>query len=105
MENVSTAIRQLLTATLSSERIESGINKFKEGNVAFREAADMSGLDYWDFQSELDKRDIPVMNSITLAERRIMSMKGECSEGNKLHLGRIPTNYSSGKGFNDEATP
>ncbi len=75
MEDRSTAIRQLLADALSSERIELGINKFKEGNITFREAADISGLDYWDFQGELDKRNIPVMRSITLAERRIKDME------------------------------
>lgn len=70
MEDRSTAIRQLLANALSSERIELAINKFKEGNITFREAADLSGLDYWDFQAELDKSNIPIMRSITLAERR-----------------------------------
>ena len=53
--------------------MELAIKRFKEG-MPFRKAAAIAGLDYWDFQAELDKREIPMMGSISLAKRRIKSI-------------------------------
>jgi len=69
-EDRSTAIRQLIKKSLHEERIALAIRKFQEG-VSFRKAAEMSGLDYWEFQSELDKRDIPIASSLSFAKRKI----------------------------------
>ena len=69
-EDRSTAIRQLIKRSLSEEKVMLAIKKFQEG-VPFRKAAEMSGLDYWEFQAELDKRDIPIASSLSFAKRRI----------------------------------
>lgn len=69
-EDRSTAIRQLIKKALRDERIELAVRRFQEG-ASFRKAAAIADLEYWDFQAELDKRGIPIMDSITLAKRRI----------------------------------
>ncbi len=71
LEDRSTAIRQLVMKTVKKEKIELAAERFQEGNITLREAASMAGLDYWDFQSELDKRGIPIMQDVSLARRRI----------------------------------
>lgn len=71
LEDRSTAIRQLVTKTIKEEKIKLAVEKFVEGNITLREAAARAGLDYWDFQSELDKRGIPIMQDVSLARRRI----------------------------------
>ena len=69
-EDRSTAIRQLIKKALHDQRIELAVKRFQEG-ASFRKAAAIAGLEYWDFQAELDKKGIPIMDSITLAKRRI----------------------------------
>lgn len=71
LEDRSTAIRQLLYKTLREEKIHLAVQEFQTGNVTFREAASLADLDYWDFQAELEKRGIPLMQDISLAEKRI----------------------------------
>ena len=60
----------LIKKALLEERVSLAVRKFQEG-VPFRKAAEMVGLDYWDFQAELDKRGIPVSASLSFARRRI----------------------------------
>jgi predicted HTH domain antitoxin len=69
-EDRSTAIRQLVKKAVSGEKVELGVKMFQQG-VPFRKAAEMAGLDYWDFQMELDKRNIPISSSIVLARKRM----------------------------------
>jgi predicted HTH domain antitoxin len=69
-EDRSTVIRHLIKKALSEERVSLAVRKFQEG-VPFRKTAEMAGLDYWDFQAELDKRGIPVSASLPFARRRI----------------------------------
>ena len=69
-EDRSTAIRQLVKRSLSEEKINFAIRKFQEG-VSFRKAVEISGLDYWGFQIELDKRGVPITSSIPFAKSRI----------------------------------
>lgn len=69
-EDRSTAIRQLLKKALLEERINLAINKFQQG-ISLREAAEIAGVDYWDFQMELDKRGIPMISSVSLAKKRM----------------------------------
>ncbi len=69
-EDRSTAIRQLIKKAVSGEKVELGVKKFQDG-VPFRKAAEMVGLDYWDFQTELDKRGISVSSSIPFARKRM----------------------------------
>ncbi len=54
----------------TEERISLAINKFQRG-ISLREAAEIAGIDYWDFQMELDKRDIFMMSSVSLAKKRM----------------------------------
>lgn len=70
-EDRSTAIRQLLKKALLEEKINLAINKFEQG-TSFREAAEIAGIDYWDFQMELDKRSVPMISSISLAKKRML---------------------------------
>lgn|SRR4030067_3049837 len=70
-EDRSTAIRQLLKKALLEEKISLAINKFEQG-TSFREAAEIAGIDYWDFQMELDKRSVPMISSISLAKKRML---------------------------------
>lgn len=70
LEDRSTAIRQLIKKALQDQKIELAVKRFQEG-ASFRKAAAIASLDYWDFQAELDKREIPIIDSITLAKRRI----------------------------------
>ena len=69
-EDRSTAIRQLLKKALLEEKIGLAINKFQQG-ISLREAAEIAGIDYWDFQMELDKRGIPMISSISVAKKRM----------------------------------
>jgi len=69
-EDRSTAIRQLIKRALEEQKIELALNNLKKG-ASFRTAASMTGLDYWEFQAELDKREIPITQSVSLAKRRI----------------------------------
>jgi len=69
-EDRSTAIRQLIKRAVSGEKVELAIKKFQDG-VPFRKAAEMAGLDYWDFQIELDKRGIAISSSIPFARKRM----------------------------------
>lgn len=69
-EDRSTAIRQLIKKAVSGEKIELAAKRFQEG-VPFRKAAEIAGLDYWDFQTELDKRGISISSSISFARKRI----------------------------------
>lgn len=71
LEDRSTAIRQLVAGRIKEEKTKLAVEKFQEGNITLREAAELAGLDYWDFQSELDKRGIPIMQDVSLARRRI----------------------------------
>lgn len=52
------------------EKIMLAIRKFQEG-IPFRKAVEMSGLDYWEFQSELDKRGIPITSSLSFTKSRL----------------------------------
>lgn len=74
LEDRSTAIRQLLYKTLKEEKINLAIQEFQSGNITFRESAALADLDYWDLQSELEKRGIPLMQDVLLAEKRIKRM-------------------------------
>jgi predicted transcriptional regulator len=69
-EDRSTAIRQLIKKAVSGEKIELAVKRFQEG-VPFRKAAEMVALDYWDFQTELDKRGISMSSSIPFARKRM----------------------------------
>jgi len=69
-EDRSTVIRKLIRKAISSEKIESAVQKFCSG-ISFRRAAEMAELDYWEFQAELDKRNLPLSSSLSLARRRI----------------------------------
>jgi len=70
-EDRSTAIRQLLLEKLIEKRIELAVDQFVSGQSTFRNAASLAGMDYWDFQYELEKREIPIMRDLSLAEKRI----------------------------------
>ena len=69
-EDRSTAIRQLIKKAVSGEKVELAVKKFQEG-VPFRKAAEMAALDYWDFQTELDKRGIFISSSVPFARKRM----------------------------------
>jgi predicted transcriptional regulator len=69
-EDRSTAIRQFIKKAVSGEKVKLAVRKFQEG-VPFRRAAEIAGLDYWDFQTELDKRHISISSSILLARKRM----------------------------------
>lgn len=69
-EDRSTAIRQLLKRAITEEKIALAIKKFQQG-ISFRRAAEMAGMDYWDFQMELDKRGVPMLSSLSLAQKRM----------------------------------
>ena len=69
-EDRSTIIRYLIKKAITEEKLMFAVKKFQEG-ASFRQAAEMSGLDYWDFQTELDKRGIPVSTSVPFARKRI----------------------------------
>jgi len=69
-ENRSTAIRYLIKKALVDQKIEVAVKRFQEG-VPFRKAAEVPGLDYWDFQAELDRRGIPLSSSISFARKRM----------------------------------
>ena len=69
-EDRSTAIRQLIKKAVSGEKVELAVKKCQDG-VPFRKAAEMAGLDYWDFQTELDKRRISISSSIPFARKRM----------------------------------
>lgn len=69
-EDRSTVIRQLIKKAIAGEKIELAIKRFQEG-VPLRKALEIAGLDYWDFQAELDKRGIPISTSLSFARRRI----------------------------------
>ncbi len=70
-EDRSTAIRQLVARSIGEEKLNIAVQKFREGNTTLREAAARADLDYWEFQQELDKREIPVMRDLSLAKKRI----------------------------------
>lgn len=74
LEDRSTVIRQLLKKAIIDEKVSLAIRKFKEG-VSFRKAADIAGLDYWDFQAELDRRGVPVTASLSFARKRLKKVK------------------------------
>ncbi len=59
-----------LKKALLEEKISLAVNKFQQG-ISLREAAEMAGIDYWDFQMELNKRGIPLISSVSLAEKRM----------------------------------
>ena len=69
-EDRSTVIRHLIKKAITGEKIDLAVKKFQEG-APFRKAAEIADLDYWDFQTELDKRGIPVSISIPFGRRRI----------------------------------
>jgi len=69
-EDRSTIIRHFIKKAIADEKVELAIKKFRQG-VSFRKAVEIAGLDYWDFQAELDKRGIPVSTSLSLARRRL----------------------------------
>ncbi|MCX5718530.1 MAG: UPF0175 family protein [Nitrospirae bacterium] len=69
-EDRSTVIRQLIKKAISTEKIDLAVRKFQEG-VSFRKATEMAALDYWDFQAELDRRGIPLSNSLSFARKRL----------------------------------
>jgi predicted HTH domain antitoxin len=50
--------------------VELAVKRFQEG-VPFRKAAEIAGLDYWDFQAELDKRGISLSSSVSFARKRM----------------------------------
>ena len=69
-EDRSTAIRYLIKKALADQKIEVAVKRFQEG-IPFRKAAEVAGLDYWDFQAELDRRSIPISSSISFARKRM----------------------------------
>lgn len=74
LEDRSTVIRQLIKKAIRDEKVTLAVRKFKEG-VSFRKAADIAGLDYWDFQAELDKQGVPVTSSLSFARKRLKKAK------------------------------
>jgi predicted HTH domain antitoxin len=74
LEDRSTVIRQLIKKAIIDEKVTIAVRKYKEG-VPFRKAADIAGLDYWDFQAELDKREVPVTASLSFARKRLKQSK------------------------------
>jgi len=50
--------------------VELAVKRFREG-ASLRKAAEIAGLDYWDFQTELDKHGIPVSSSVSFARKRM----------------------------------
>jgi hypothetical protein len=69
-EDRSTAIRYLIKKALADQKIEVAVKRFQEG-VPFRKAAEVAGLDYWDFQAELDRQGIPTSSLISFARKRM----------------------------------
>src|SRR4030042_2736325 len=69
-EDRSTVIRQLIKKAILEEKIEIGVKRFQAGGP-FRKAAEIAGLDYWDFQAELDKRGISISSSVSFARKRM----------------------------------
>jgi len=69
-EDRSTVIRRLIKKAMTGEKIDQAVKKLQEG-APFRKAAEAANLDYWDFQTELDKRGIPVSTSIPFGRRRM----------------------------------
>jgi predicted HTH domain antitoxin len=69
-EDRSTIIRHFIKKAIADEKVELAIKKFQEG-ISFRKALEIAGLDYWDFQAELDRRGIAVSTSLSLARRRL----------------------------------
>ena len=70
VEDRSTVIRHLIKKAITGEKVDQAVKKLQEG-VPFRKAAKIAGLDYWDFQTELDKRGIPISTSIPFGRRRM----------------------------------
>ncbi len=55
-----------------------------------------TGLDYWDYQSELDKREVPVLSSLSLARARIKKhIKGQVSTPSEANLHGVNILHSS----------
>ncbi|MEW6087708.1 MAG: UPF0175 family protein [bacterium] len=69
-EDRSSAIRQLIRRAITEEKMDIAVKKFQEG-ISFRKAVELAGVDYWDFQMELDKRGIAILSSLPLAQRRM----------------------------------
>jgi predicted HTH domain antitoxin len=67
----STTIRQLLNNAIKREKIEKAVNEYREGKVTLRKGAEIAGVDYFQFQSILAEKDIPVTFSLPLAKKRV----------------------------------
>ena len=66
-EVISDAVRQLLLNNRSL-RLEMALDLFKTDEVSLGRAAEIAGLDYWQFQAELRERQIPIVIEAEPAE-------------------------------------
>ncbi len=66
-EVISDAVRQLLLNNRSL-RLEMALDLFKTGEVSLGRAAEIAGLDYWQFQAVLRERQIPIVIEAESAE-------------------------------------
>lgn len=71
LEDRSTAVRQLLQKSLKEEKIEKAIEEYKNQGMTLRQAARLSDMGYWEFQTEMAKRGIPLMSGVIPAEKRM----------------------------------
>ncbi len=66
-EVISDAVRQLLLNNRSL-RLEMALDLFKTDEVSLGRAAEIAGLDYWQFQAALRERQIPIVIEAESAE-------------------------------------
>lgn len=66
-EVISDAVRQLLLNNRSL-RLEMALDLFRTDEVSLGRAAEIAGLDYWQFQAVLRERQIPIVIEAESAE-------------------------------------
>lgn len=54
----STAIRKLLAEGLDDWQRDRAVERLREGNVTFARAAEMAGMNVWDFADLVSERDV-----------------------------------------------
>lgn len=67
----STTIRQLLNDAIKKEKMENAVNEYRAGKVTLRKGAETAGVDYFQFQSILAEKGIPVTFLLPMAKKRV----------------------------------
>ncbi len=76
----STLIRQLLKKSIREMKIEYALKAYAEEKVSFGKAADIAGLNIWEFIDEAHRRKVELIFTVEDAERELRRRREEAKK-------------------------